>query len=193
VQQFPRHVHGSAPAIASSITQSMCHARRIRTSPWYFAAVEYTRMYRVGPQAPKCLPVSRSLCPLAAALLVLLGRLHVPLLDVLPLSLPIALALLSITPWVLRTPLLRPFQIFSDPVSKALSPCLASSPSVSRSQSAITYSCIPKAAPKTVNNMVVLLRRTALHPMVSIVMELSWRLRKGRRTCTRCRASGQSG
>jgi hypothetical protein len=64
----------------------------VKTSPWYFASIEYTRMYNVLLQAPKCRRVSCSLCPCVDLLLVLLGRLHIPLLDVLPLSLPSALA-----------------------------------------------------------------------------------------------------
>lgn len=59
-------------------------------------------------------------------------------------------------------------QIFSEPVSNAL--CyyqLLLSPS--STSDAVAYSCRPKAEPKTANNMVVLLRRTALQPMVSLV------------------------
>lgn len=48
-----------------------------------------------------------------------------------------------------------------------------------------TYSCMPKAAPKTVNNMVVLLRRTALQSTVSHGRVEG--LGEGRRACRRCR------
>jgi hypothetical protein len=50
-------------------------------------------MYNVPFQAPQSIWPSYSLRPCDAALLVVLGRLHVLLLDVLPLSLPSALAI----------------------------------------------------------------------------------------------------
>jgi hypothetical protein len=56
------------------------------------------RIYRIHPNV-QCPPPGSDVspsnvlaCPCVDPLLVLLGRLHVPLLDVLPLSLPSALA-----------------------------------------------------------------------------------------------------
>jgi hypothetical protein len=60
---------------------------------WYLAALEYTQLYNAHPRVPCCTQVSHSLWSCAsAALLVVLGLLHVLVLDVLPLSLPSALA-----------------------------------------------------------------------------------------------------
>jgi hypothetical protein len=125
-------------------------------------------MYNALLQMSQRSKVSCSLCPCVAALLVIvLGRLHVPLLDVLPLTLSGALATAIANANILRTPLFKVFQTFSEPVSKALSPQISILP-IRVSCSFATYNCMPKAAPKTVNSMVVLLRMTALQAMVSI-------------------------
>lgn len=161
----------------------------IKILSWYFAAVEYTRMYSVLLQVQPRFRASWSFCPCAIALLVVLGRLHVLLLDVLPLSLPSALATAISNTGNVRTPLLIVFQIFSDPVSKALLSYFSTLP-FRVSRSVATYNCMPKAAPKTVNNMVVLLRMIALQAMVSIGID-RWRCsRIGRRTCKRCWQTG---
>jgi hypothetical protein len=144
-------------------------------------------MYNALLQMSQRSKVSCSLCPCVAALLVIvLGRLHVPLLDVLPLTLSGALATAIANANILRTPLFKVFQTFSEPVSKALSPQISILP-IRVSCSFATYNCMPKAAPKTVNSMVVLLRMTALQAMVSIGTD-RWRCsRIGRRTCRGCR------
>jgi hypothetical protein len=108
---------------ASSQPTQREHAQRfsvIRILAWYFAVVKYIRIYSVLLQAPWLVQRSCALRRFAADLLVVLGGLHVPLLDVLPLTLPSALAGGVQTARIRPTPLLRVLQILSDPVSKAL-------------------------------------------------------------------------
>lgn len=124
----------------------------------------------------------------AVRLLVVLGRLHVPLLDVPPLALPVALAHAFYVSSNIRTPRLSVFQILSDPVSKALLRYF-SAVSLCPFSCGMTYSCIPKAAPKTVKSIVVLLRRTALRVRVSTGAVGARVPCEEGRTCRRCRAS----
>lgn len=102
-----------------------------------------------------------------APLFVILVLLHVSVLDVLPLSLSSVSARRLQYPRVAPTPRFTAFQMLSDPVSKALDPVSASPSPACPSRHRCTYTCVPKATPNTVNNMAVLLRRTALQSTVS--------------------------
>lgn len=107
-------------------------------------------------------PLSRCL------LLVVLGGLHVSLLDVLPLALPDLLAWIARILCAAPTPRLMLSQMRSEPVSKALS-SLSISMFLHVQPRFATYSCMPKAAAKTVPRRVTLLLMMVLRLMVSIV------------------------
>ncbi|KAH5163544.1 hypothetical protein HBH69_008400 [Parastagonospora nodorum] len=76
---------------ASSQPTQREHAQRfsvLRILAWYFAVVEYIRIYSVPLQVPWLVQSSCALCRFAADLLVVLGGLHI-------LSDPVSKALLS--------------------------------------------------------------------------------------------------
>jgi hypothetical protein len=95
-------------------------------------------------------------------LFLILRRLHVSLLDILPLALYTVLVPQTSRPSLAHTPLLMASHILSDPVSKALCPQSVFSPHLFRAEPGVTHSCRPKAETKTVPSMVVLLRMKTL-------------------------------
>ena len=144
-----------------------------------------------APKNRKEVSISCSNGGMAELLLVVLGGLHVALLDVLPLALPCELARVTSNknpvtyPAVQAVPDLLRSCVEAPVVPYQLS-CLLAYPS----GFVMTYSCMPNAAPKTANNMVVLLRRTALQAMVSRVRSKG--VRGEGLACRLCRASTSS-